>query len=116
MEMSIKIKTAFHWMKYNKEKVAIIFYCIVSLMMVLSSVIVYSEPVVPVCILLLMETAIIALLNKSPIWLHGIFIVIQLVAGILMERTALTVLLTVCYLTGFFALYFVNNADKKGKK
>lgn len=117
METSAKIRNAKSWMKYNKEKVAVIFYGFVALAMVLVSTIVYSEPVVPICFILLMETAIIALLNSAPMWVQGIFVVIQLVAGILMDRTAMVVLLTICYVVGTVALMYVKKGDlKHGKR
>lgn len=116
MEISAKIRTAKSWMKYNKEKVAIILYGVVSLVMVLVSLIALSEPVVPICVLLLMETGMIALLHKSPLWVHGIFIVAQLVAGILMNRTAIVVLLTLCYVVGVFSLKQVNKREGEDGK
>lgn len=116
METSVRIKTAKDWMKYNKDKVAMILYCVAALFMVLISVFVYSQPVVPICCILLLETGIVALLNNCKLWIHGIFIVVQLIAGILMDKTAIVVLLTICYLVGVFSLIMVGKDTTRNNK
>lgn len=87
--------------------VMIIAFSIVALAIILIATLGMQEFVVSVCILVIIETAIAALLRKSELWLHGVVLIMQLVAGFLIGRFPLMALCVVIYVAATVALMFI---------
>jgi lysylphosphatidylglycerol synthetase-like protein (DUF2156 family) len=82
------------------------------LVLILVGTLAWEEPVVPVCIALMIEAGIAILLHNAELWIHGAAVVIQLVAGILIGRTSLMILCIVLYALTIAALQALDKADK----
>lgn len=93
--------------KDNPSIIAIIGFGILALLMIVLSICVLKEPVVAVCVLIIIETAIAVMLHHAELWIHGVFVLAEIIAGILMGRAVLVIFCAVVYIAATIALKFI---------
>lgn len=97
----------------NKPIVVLGAFVVVALAMILISVLSpLKVPVVAVCAIVILEAAMAALLNRIPIWVHGLIVIAQIVAGIVFGKIVFMILMAVVYVTAVALLYFWSTQDK----
>ncbi len=79
----------------------------VVLFVVLFSMIKLDMPVVPVCVIVVIEAALAVCLHDVPIWLHGLVVIAEIVVGALCGVTLFMVLCAVVYVVGILALRYI---------
>ena len=79
----------------------------VVLFVVLFSMIKLDMPVVPVCVIVVIEAALAVCLHDVPIWLHGLVVIAEIVVGALCRVTLFMVLCAVVYVVGILALRYI---------
>ncbi len=99
-------------LKDNKQLLAMIGFAIVALVIAILGVAVLKEPVVAVCVLIIIETAIAVMLHQVELWIHGIFILAEIIAGVLMDRLLLVIFCAIIYVAATMALRFINIGEK----
>ena len=77
------------------------------LLVILVSIITLKMPVVPICVIVLIEAALAACLHDVPIWLHGLVVIAQIVAGVLCGVTVFMILCALVYIAGILSLRFI---------
>ena len=97
------------WMK--KPIVEIAIFVVVAVAMILVSFLVLHIPLVAVCTIVILEGALAALLNRIPIWIHGLIVIAQIVAGILFGKIVFMVLMAVVYVAAVALLYLWTSKD-----
>lgn len=90
----------------NKDVLAIFGIIITALLVILIALLGLDIPVVPVCILILIEAALALCLHNVPIWLHAVAIIAQAIAGYLSDNAILIVLCLLIYIFGILTLRF----------
>ena len=101
-------------MKENKKIVTLIAFAVIVLAVILIATLALREFVVPVCIAIIIETAIANLLKKSELWLHGVVVIVQVVAGLLIRRFPFIILCAIIYVAATVALMLIHkNSDVK---
>lgn len=90
----------------NKDVLVIFGIIITALLVILIALLGLDIPVVPVCILIVIEAALALCLHDVPIWLHAVAIIAQVVAGCLSDNAILIVLCLVIYILGILTLRF----------
>lgn len=103
----IGIKKMIAYLKENMMVTAGIGFGIVSLILILVSMFVLNEFVVSVCVLIILEAGMAALLHKVELWKHGVMLAAQLVAGFLIGRVPLVIICVIAYVTATVALQFM---------
>ena len=93
----------------NQSMLMLVAVLIVVLAVILIGIIALDMPVVPVCVIVLLEAGIAACLHDVPIWLHVLAVLVQIVVGILCGAVIFMILCAVEYLTGIFALRFIRD-------
>lgn len=88
----------------------LIAFGIIDIAMILISYLICDISVVAVCTIVILETVMAALLNKIPMWVHGLVIVGQIVCGIIFDRIIFMVCMLVVYVAATVCLYVF---DKK---
>lgn len=68
-------------------------------------------PVVLVCIILVLESVIGICLHDMPIWVHGIEIMISIVAGIIFGQTVFMIIGALIYIAAILALHFMSKQE-----
>lgn len=71
-----------------------------------------NEFIVPVALLVMIEAAMAMFLKKSELWLHGVVVIAQIVAGVVIERLPLTIMCAVVYVAATVALMVLGKAKK----
>ncbi len=82
---------------------------VAALLVILISIIGLDIPAVAVCVIVVIEVALSICLHDVPIWLHGLVVIAQLVAGILCHNVVFIALCAVIYLLGILTLRFVRD-------
>ena len=105
-------KKVFKYFKNNMTATAILAFSVVSLILILIAMLALKEFVVSVCVLIIIEATMAALLHKAELWKHGVLLLAQIVAAVIIKRIPLVALLIVAYGAATFALQLM---VKKGK-
>lgn len=80
--------------------------------MVLIGVCVLHVPVVAMCMLVILETALAVFLHHAELWLHGVVILAEVIAGILCSKILLVVLCAVVYVAATACLQVSDRGEK----
>jgi hypothetical protein len=106
------LKPVADFFKKNITMDILVVFAIFVLALILVGALGLKEPVVPVCLALILEVGIAVMLHNAQVWLHGAAVVVQLVAGVLIARTWMMVLCIVLYVLAIAALQLL---EKNGK-
>lgn len=97
-------KKVWEVLKTNRLITSVVGFSIVSLILILVAMIALQEFVVSVCVLIIIEVAMAALLHQAEIWKHGILLALQVVAGVVIGRIPLIVICVIAYVAATLAL------------
>lgn len=105
------------WIKANRDKDALILFAIFELAVILVGILAMKEPVVPVCLIVIAAAGIAALMHNVELWIHGVVVLVELIAGILIRRIPLMVLCIVVYIVTIVTLkyYYMERNKKHGQ-
>lgn len=117
MEIKDKVvelaKKVWDWIKKNSLVTSIVAFSVASLILILVAMLALQEFVVSVCVLIIIEAAMAALLHQAEIWKHGILLGLQLVAGIMMNRIPLIIICIIAYVAATFALQLMGKKNEQ---
>lgn len=88
----------------NKKMLILFGVIVTTLLVILAAILGLHMAPVPVCIIVLLEAGMIVCLHDVPVWLHGLVVAAQAVAGIATGNTVFMLLCCVLYLVGILAL------------
>lgn len=91
----------------NKSMLILFGVIVAVLLVILISIITLQMSVVPVCVIVVIEAALAVCLHDVPIWLHGLVVIAQIVAGILCGAIMFMVLCALIYVAGILALRYI---------
>lgn len=96
----------------KKMVMTIAAFAVIVAVMVLIGVCVLHVPVVAMCLLVILETALAVFLHHAELWLHGVVILAEVIAGILCSKILLVVLCAVVYVTATACLQVSDRGEK----
>ena len=96
----------------KKVVVTIAAFAVIVAAMVLIGVCVLHVPVVAMCMLVILETALAVFLHHAELWLHGAVILAEVIAGILCSKILLIVLCAVVYVAATACLQVSDRGEK----
>ena len=109
-------KKVWDCMKAHSLVTAVTGFAVISLILILVAMFVLQEFVVSVCVLIIIEAAMATLLHKAEIWKHGILLVLQIVAGIIIKRIPLVIICVIAYVAATFALQLMAKKEEVSPK
>ena len=104
-------KKVYTYFKTNMMTTAVLGYAIVSLILILVAMLALNEFVVSVCVLIILEAGMAAFLHKVELWKHGVMLVAQIVAGIIISRVPLVIICVIAYVAATVALQFMTKKE-----
>lgn len=107
-----KLKEFRSFLNNNFVLVAISAFVIITLVVILIATVARDEFIVPVCFLMILEAAMASVLRKSELWVHALFIVLQIACGFLLQRGFLTLLCVCVYVAATVTLMILNKAKR----
>lgn len=113
--MSVKDKVV-EALKNNSFIVSIVGVSVVSLTLILIAIFALQEFVVSVCVLIVIEAAMAALLHQAELWKHGVLLGLQIVAGVIIGRVPLTIICAIAYVAATLALHFMAKKEDVSPK
>ena len=110
--MKLKKEDILDGIKNNQKLIALIIFCLISVLMIVLSVCVVKISVVAVCLLVIVEAGIATLLHNAEVWIHGVFAIAEIIAGALLNNILLVVFCIVVYVATLFTLKFIYSGEK----
>ena len=92
--------------------IALLAFCIVAVSVIVVNVTVMNLSVVPVCLLMILEVGIAVLLHHAELWIHGVLLLAELIAGIAMGKAVPVLLCAVIYVAATMALKYLYIGEK----
>lgn len=96
----------------KKMVMTIAAFAVIVAAMVLIGVCVLHVPVVAMCMLVILETTLAVFLHHAELWLHGVVILAEVIAGILCSKILLVVLCAVVYVAATACLQVSDRGEK----
>ena len=96
----------------KKMVMTIVAFAVIVAAMVLIGVCVLHVPVVAMCLLVILETALAVFLHHAELWLHGAVILAEVIAGILCSKILLVVVCAVVYVAATACLQVSDRGEK----
>jgi len=93
----------------NKSMLILFGVIVAALLVILIAILGLDVPVVPVCVIVLIEAALAVCLHDVPVWLHALVLAVQIVAGVLCHNVWLMVMCAALYLLGILTLRVMRN-------
>ena len=91
--------------KKNLPFICIIILGIYTIASILISYFALEIPIVPLCMIVILEALLAALLNKIPLWVHGLVFILEIVIGVIASKAAFMVLMAFVYAIAVVFLY-----------
>ena len=105
-------KKAWTLVKTHSLVTAVVAFSVVSLILILVAMLALQEFVVSVCVLIIIEAGMAALLHQAEIWKHGILLGLQIVAGIIINRIPLIIICVIAYVAATLALQLMAKKEE----
>lgn len=103
-----KLKSSPNWKAFfNKENlplISLIWLVVFSVVAIVVSCVCFHINVVIACVMVVLEAALAACLNRIPIWVHGLVFIAQVVIGIMASQVPFMVMMAFIYV---FAIVFL---------
>ena len=97
------------FVKENRHQLTVFSIIVVALIVILLGIMVWKLPVVPVCVVVLLEAGLAVCLQELPIWLHGAVLIAQIIAGLLLGNAIFVLACAVYYMV---SVLFLSIFDK----
>lgn len=110
------VKKIGNTLKTHSLITSIVVFSVVSLILILVAMFALQEFVVSVCVLLVIEAAMAALLHQAEIWKHGVLLGLQIVAGVIIGRIPLIIICVIAYVAATLALQFMAKKEDVSPK
>ncbi len=101
------------FIKTHKNMVSLAIFVIIAAISVVVMTVILKQSVIPVCVLVLIEAGIAVLLHNAEVWMHGLLILAEIIAGIATGRIVILLLCILVYIAAIFALKFMNEEISK---
>lgn len=84
-------------LKGNKLLYVLISFVAVAAIVIVIGICALHVPVVPMCVLVMIEAGIAVMLHKAELWLHGVLVLAEIIVGVLAGKTVLILLCALVY-------------------
>lgn len=88
----------------NQSFLSVTGFCVLAFVLIMVGVFVLRTPVVPMCVLTILEAGIAVMLHRAELWLHGVLVLAEIVIGVFAGRLVLTILCAAVYVAATAAL------------
>lgn len=97
-------KNILQLLRQNGDLVSVVSFCLLSFILIMVGVFAMRVAAVPMCVLVMIEAGIAVMLHRAEIWVHGLLVIAELVAGILVGRLGPVILCAAVYIAATAAL------------
>lgn len=91
----------------NRQYLTLFAVIVLALAVILGSAIGFHIPAAAVCVMVVLEAALAVCLHDVPIWLHGLVVVAQIIAGALCGKAVFMLLCALMYVAAILSLRFL---------
>lgn len=96
-------------LKDSRMVLPIALFSVITLVMIVIGVAALNVPVVGMCVLIILEVGLAVMFHHVELWLHGVLVLAEVIAGIVCGKAILVILCAVIYVA---ATIFLQMLDK----
>ena len=89
----------------NLPLIVLICFGIFAVVSIVVSAVAFHINVIIACVMVILEAALAACLNKIPLWIHGLVFIAQIVCGIMASQVPFMILMALVYVFAIAFLY-----------
>lgn len=95
----------------NLPLLSLIFLSIFAIVAIVVSIVAFSINPVIACVMVILEAALAATLNRIPLWIHGLVFIAQIVCGIMASQVPFMFFMAFIYVfaTAFLYIWLIDN-------
>ena len=96
----------------KKSLIALLAFVFVTAAVIVLGICLLEVPVVPLCVLVILEAGIAVMLHHAELWIHAVLVIIEMIAGAVSGTILLTALCAVVYACATGTLMVLDSSDK----
>lgn len=94
------------FIKDNKKVISIALFAVIAIIAIVVLALVLKTPIVPVCVFIVIEALLAVLLHNAELWMHGVAVLVQIIAGIALGKIVIIIICVLVYIVATLALKF----------
>lgn len=100
--------------KQQKENVmfSLIVFAVVALIVLVINVMALDTSVVQACLLMIVEAGLAVMLHKSELWMHGVLLIAEIVAGVIVGNVVLVIMCAIIYIAATVTLKLIYTGEE----
>lgn len=102
--MKDKMDKIKNWLLVNRQLVTIVCFALCALAAILVGIFALKQSAAIVCIVVVLEVLIAALMHNVELWIHAVVLLIQILTGVFIARISLMILCAIMYVVTITAL------------
>lgn len=91
--------------------IALSVYLLSVVAIIIVSAVCFNKDVLPIGVLVVLQTMIALLLREAELWFHGVLVIAEMIAGIYIGETALAIMFAVLYVVATFAIKYIYTGE-----
>lgn len=99
-------------LKDSRMVLPIVLFALITLVIIVIGIAVLNVPAVAMCVLIILETGLAVMFHHAELWLHGVLVIAEVIAGILAGKAILIVLCAVIYVAATIFLQMLDKGEK----
>ncbi|MCI7106357.1 MAG: hypothetical protein PUA77_10105 [Lachnospiraceae bacterium] len=100
----------------NKDKktlFTLLMFVVVAAAMIVIGICACNVPVVPMCVLVILEVGIAVMLHHVELWIHGVLLLAELLVGVLAGKVVLVILCVLVYAAATIVLQMLDRGEQQ---
>lgn len=99
-------------LKDSRMVLPIALFVLITLVMIVIGIAALKVPAVAMCVLIILEVGLAVMFHHAELWLHGVLVLAEVIAGILAGKAVLIVLCAVVYVAATIFLQMLDKGEK----
>lgn len=99
-------------LKDSRMVLPIVLFSLLSLVMIVIGMLVLKVPVVAMCVLIILEVGLAVMFHHVELWLHGVLVLAEVIAGIVCSKALLVILCAVVYVAATVCLQMLDKGER----
>ena len=97
--------------KKTYEALSVLAFAVLVAVMIVAGVIALGIPVVPMCLMIVIQAVLAVTLHHAELWVHGLLVLAEICAGVAAGKIVLMILCAVVYVAAMFALQMLDKGE-----
>lgn len=97
--------------KKTYEALSVLAFAVLVAVIIVAGVIALGIPVVPMCLMIVIQAVLAVTLHHAELWVHGLLVLAEICAGVAAGKVVPMILCVVVYVAAMFALQMLDKGE-----